>query len=247
MAYELTAVDADEQRTRLDCFRHDVRLSSAAMSGCDDFEDSGFDRGHMVPADDLKRSDAALDNSFLFSNMHPQFEKFNGVVWRRLEGKVNKWAIESGSVHVITGTIFDHDGNGKRDSDGDAVKFSPANRVALASHFYKIVLHQRQNGMIDTIPFILPHNNKKNSKDSYFKSKIATIDAIEALTGIDFFPEMEVVKQTNISKLERRPGWGRGLPLSVFKKIGELLGSKPNPFEYKLIPDSKLFLLLRLT
>ena len=198
VGYELTAADADAQRERKDCFRHDGRLPGAAMSGCDDYADSIFDRGHMVPADDLKRSAAALDNSFLFSNMHPQFEKFNQVVWRRLEAKVNKWAIESGYVLVISGAIFDRDGDGRRDPDADAETFTPQNRVALGTHFYKIVIHHRPTGVVDTISFVLPHNNNKNSKDSYFKSKIRAIDEIEGHTGIDFFPDMDSVQQGNI-------------------------------------------------
>ncbi len=99
---------------------------------------------------------------------------------------------------MITGAIFDRDGDGLRDADSDAETFPPQNRVAVASHFYKIIIHRRPNCMIDTISFLLPHNNNKNSKDSYFKSKVATIDAIEALTGIDFFPDMESLREASI-------------------------------------------------
>ena len=191
VAYKLKGEDADAQRPRLDCFRHDARLAVLAMSGCNDYRTSGFDRGHMVPADDLKRSETSIDNSFLFSNMNPQLPNFNQIVWQRLESKVNGWAIEAGHVYVITGAIFDRDGDGERDADEDARTFSPKKRVALATHFYKIIIHERSDRVIDTISFVLPHNNRKNTKDTYYKSKITTIDAIEARTGIDFSPEME--------------------------------------------------------
>ncbi|QQS40030.1 MAG: DNA/RNA non-specific endonuclease [Acidobacteriota bacterium] len=192
VAYELTREDAAAESERQDCFRSDPRLSELAAAKCEDYEEPVFDRGHMIPRNDLNRSRTAHDNSFLFSNMAPQFPNFNRRVWRRLESKVHDWAIDAGGIYVITGAIFDRDGDGKRDADSAAEVVSPRNRVGIPTAFYKIVLHRRPNGVIDTIAFILQHNNSSSTnRNSYLVSKIASIDEIESVTGIDFFPDMD--------------------------------------------------------
>jgi DNA/RNA endonuclease G (NUC1) len=202
VAYELTKAESSAQvATRQDCFRRDSRLSSDDASFCEDYDEPLFDRGHMVPANDMKRAQSSMDNSFLFSNMAPQFSNFNQKVWERLESKVHGWAISADGVHVITGAVFDRNNDGRRDDDDDAQRVSPRNRVAIATHFYKIIIHRRPNSKIDTISFLLPHNTLSNTNnDNYLKGKIVTIDSIETVTGIDFFPNMETQREQQIEQ-----------------------------------------------
>lgn len=210
VSYELTKAEAKRNRVRQDCFRVDPRLSSTDASNCEDYEEPLYDRGHVIPANDLKRRVTALDNSFLFSNMVPQLGNFNriGKVWEKLERKVHYWAIEADGIYVITGSIFDRDGDGRRDSNSDARRMAPTNRVAVPSHFFKIILKIRPSGVMDTITFILPHDNRKNTgTDNYLKSKIRSIDDVEKVTDIDFFPEMEGAKQDELES-------GRAVSLS---------------------------------
>jgi|GEM_PF-5291089 len=83
VVYELTKEDASAQRTRKDCFRKDPRLPKEASSFCEDYEEPVFDRGHMVPRSDLNRTVVAMINSFIFSNMAPQHDRFNrGPGWK---------------------------------------------------------------------------------------------------------------------------------------------------------------------
>ena len=63
-------------------------------------------------------------------------------------------------------------------------------RVAVATHFYKIILHERPNGFIESMTFLLPHVDSSpsgNQTNSFLKSKLVRIDDIEDLIGIDFF------------------------------------------------------------
>ncbi len=191
VAYRLTRQDAQAQRTRRDCFRKDPRLPDESASMCEDYEEPIFDRGHMVPRSDLNRTQTAMDNSFIFSNMAPQFPNFNQRVWERLERMVRNWAIVSDGIHVITGAVFDRDGNEQRDADEDADRVNPTERVAIPTHFYKIIIHRRPSGFIDTISILLPHDNRSNTNnDNHLRRNITSIDEIEGLTGIDFFPEL---------------------------------------------------------
>lgn len=189
--YRLTRADARAQRTRRDCFRRDSRLSDEAASFCEDYQEPIFDRGHMVPRSDLNRTQVAMINSFIFSNMCPQQANFNQGIWENLESKVRRWAIVSDGVFVVTGAVFDKNEDGRRDDDVDANLVAPRRRVAIPTHFYKIIMHQRPSGFIDTISILLPHNNRQITKaDRYLSEHIVSIDQIEALTGIDFFPNL---------------------------------------------------------
>ena len=51
-----------------------------------DYRGSGFDRGHQAPAADFKHSQAAMDETFLLSNISPQVGKgMNRDYWARIE------------------------------------------------------------------------------------------------------------------------------------------------------------------
>lgn len=65
-----------------------------------------YDKGHMAPADDFKRSQAAIDGTFVMSNIAPQRPKLNQTAWRRLEMLVQKWACGEEDVTIITGPIL---------------------------------------------------------------------------------------------------------------------------------------------
>jgi DNA/RNA endonuclease G (NUC1) len=192
VAYELTKADASAQLSRKDCFRKDPRLADAVASNCEDYEEPIFDRGHMIPNADLNRGRFPQTNSFIFSNMVPQHDRFNQGIWARLESKVRAWARVADGVYVVTGSIFDEDEDGQRDADADADLVTSTNRVAIPTHFYKIILHVRPSGFIDTISFVLPHLDQNvGPTNPYLRDHIATIDEIEAVTGIDFFPELQ--------------------------------------------------------
>ena len=50
-----------------------------------DYEKSGYDQGHMMPAQDAASDEQAEMECFYFSNMEPQVPELNRVVWKNLE------------------------------------------------------------------------------------------------------------------------------------------------------------------
>ena len=142
-------------------------------------------------------------NTYMFSNMAPQHDKFNRNVWAYLEDYVRDWANLKGEIYVVTGAVFDQDGNGKRDKDGDADRMVSRNgktRVALPTHFYKILFHERPSSFIETMTFLLPHVDRSPSKKDtkeYLRQHLSSIDEIEKLTGIDF---LAVIKAEDKAK-----------------------------------------------
>jgi endonuclease G len=93
---------------------------------------------------------------------------------------------------------------------------APHNRVVVPSHFYKIIMHERPNGYIETMTFLLPHVDSsptgRKKADKYLTDHLVTIDEIEALTGIDFLcgvREDSAQKETAIEAFKANRMWPR--------------------------------------
>jgi endonuclease G, mitochondrial len=72
VGYMLTANDLNGPAPRVNSFRRDTELPANERSELGDYAGSGYDRGHMAPAEDFDRSKQAMRTSFLLSNMAPQ-------------------------------------------------------------------------------------------------------------------------------------------------------------------------------
>lgn len=206
VAYRLTAADLVARRPRTECFRSDPRLPDPAASFCSDYDEPVFDRGHL-PNADMTRSEAAMINTYLFSNMAPQYGNFNRIIWSRLENLVRDWARVRGTIYVISGAVFDRDGDGMRDPDDAAEFVTPLQRVAIPSAFYKILLAPTQSGEIDSLALLLAHDNRKHTGAEgkhYLQTCLTSIAHLEELTGIDFSPDL-----AGYGEAEKRRSCGR--------------------------------------
>ena len=182
VAYRLREIELLFGRERTECFRQDLRLPANDSAFCADYAGSGFDRGHLVPNAAMVRSENAMVNTYMLSNMAPQFHRFNGGIWSRLERYVRDWAQARGELYVISGSVFDRDAQLGRDTDASAMAASNigSNRVAVPSHFYKIIHHTQPNGTIETLTILLPHLDQSfgSGTDQAMTNGITTIDAI---------------------------------------------------------------------
>jgi DNA/RNA endonuclease G (NUC1) len=86
VAYRLDGNGLNRVAGRVECFRQDERLPLAARSRPKDYDEPSFDQGHVAPGEDMSRNIRHNVNSFIISNMAPQYGKFNRVIWRRFEG-----------------------------------------------------------------------------------------------------------------------------------------------------------------
>lgn len=176
---------------RRDCFREDHRLAEDARSTLADYDEPVFDRGHLVPVGDMHRKFSTSVNTFYLSNMMPQSKSNNRGVWQYLEKSVRLWAARRGSVLIVSGPIFDEDGNGKPDAEEDVTRIRFEERVGQPTHFFKIIVDERSDGTLDSISFLIPHNfSSVGGSKRHLENHIATIDEIEEASGYDFFPDM---------------------------------------------------------
>ena len=81
VAYQLTDDEVQGTIERTNNFRADQNITtgSAALA---DYKGSGYDRGHLAPAADMRWSHNAMSDSFFMSNMSPQLPGFNRGVWK---------------------------------------------------------------------------------------------------------------------------------------------------------------------
>jgi endonuclease G len=170
---------------RTNNFQPDPDLDEGERAELSDYKGSGYDRGHMAPAGDMRWNPDAMSESFYLSNMVPQVGKgMNQGIWKDLEEKVRLWALDRGEVFIYTGPIY-------------AVTPSKTigeNKVAVPSHLYKIVYDPAR---VEAIAFIMP-NVKLKASD--MPNYIVTVREVEAKTGLDFLsrlrPKIEDMVET---------------------------------------------------
>lgn len=170
--YVLTPDFINGTVSRTDDFRPDPLVSTGSASLAD-YSGSGYDRGHLCPAADMKLNKTSMSESFFLSNMSPQVASLNRGKWSSLEDQVRKWALAYGGLNVVTGPIFK-----------DNIASIGADNVTVPGYYYKVLYSDQKKIMIG---LILPNASSSKSLDQF----VVTVDEIEAETGIDFFPGLE--------------------------------------------------------
>jgi endonuclease G, mitochondrial len=173
VAYELTREETNKKYERTDKFIVDQKVKTGTASD-KDYAGSGYDRGHLAPASDMGWSATAMAESFYYSNMSPQTPSFNRGVWKRLEALVRTWAIDSYSVYIVTGPVL----------TSGLPSIGP-NGVSVPNYYYKVILDYNEPS-IKGIAFVIPNTGSKDPLQQFAVS----IDNVEKLTGIDFFPSL---------------------------------------------------------
>ena len=155
------------------------------------YKKSGYDKGHLCPAGDMEFAINAYNDTFFTSNIAPQNHDFNGGVWNRLEQKVRYWATKYDGVYVITGGVLQPN-----------LKTIGQEHVLVPNYFYKILL-DNSNGHYKMIAFLVP--NAKSNKPLY--EFVVSVDSIEKMTGIDFFPKLDDKTENSLEKNSDYKGW----------------------------------------
>jgi endonuclease G len=174
VAYVLTGAEihsANNERTNR--FLPDPLVKTKSASSID-YKGTDYDRGHLAPAEDMAWSAITMKESFYYSNMTPQAPSFNRGVWRRLEELVRYWATVYDSIYIVTGPVL----------TARLPTIGP-DHVSVPEYFYKVILQYNSKG-VKGIGFIL----KNEASAATLKSLATSIDSVEQVTGIDFFPKL---------------------------------------------------------
>lgn len=176
VAWELTPEKLVERESRTDKFIPDPDLPESEAVTTNDYKGAGLDRGHMCPAGDNRWHWKAMQESFYMTNICPQDHNLNRGDWKELEEACRQWAQEEGKIYIVCGPVLykqKHRTIGKQ------------HRVTVPEAFFKVVLCTNSNPP-KAIGFIYKNASGNNPLDSYVNS----VDEVERITGIDFFPAL---------------------------------------------------------
>ncbi len=171
--------------SRRDRFVPDPELPKGKRAELDDCRNSGYDRGHMAPAADMRWSAQAMEESFYLSNMAPQVGPgMNRGIWSDIESTIRKWVASRGELFIYTGPIYD---------TVTPSRIGP-NQVAVPTHFYKVVFDPVR---VDTIAFVVPNAPQPNRRIEEF---ITSVRDIETRTGLNFLSNINPAVQRLIEE-----------------------------------------------
>lgn len=195
VAYELTEEEAQGENPRKDKFARDPQAEGPQGSK-EDYRNSGWDRGHMAPAGDMKWSTTAMDETYYFTNICPQNHQLNNGDWKELEEKCREWAVKYGSIYIVCGPIITDNAHGRLGE----------NQIVIPDKFYKVVLIQK-DGKYQGAGFIFANLPKRDSKistkpgpDRPLESYMVSIDQVEAATGTDFFSKLPDTMENTVEQ-----------------------------------------------
>lgn len=190
VAYDLTKQETKGHNPRPNReFEPDPQVEGSTVVH-KDYTHSGYSRGHMAPAADMKWSKQAMNESFYLSNICPQKAELNDEVWKRLEERTRALATES-TVYICCGPI-----TGKR-----PVRIG-ANKVAVPEKFFKVLCMKRK-GEWQAIGFVFPNSACKGSMFDY----ALPVDEVERLTGHDFFHNLPDSIENRVEAVWRMRDW----------------------------------------
>ena len=145
----------------------------------------GYDRGHLAPSADFRWAKEIVSESYFYSNMSPQVEDFNRLIWADLEGLLRKYVVDNQvSLAVITAPIL-YD-------DLPKIKQSP-NGVSIPKQFIKVAYDATNQR---TVAFLMDNKALPNPPSYYAIS----VDELEEITGYNYFSNIDESIESSFDK-----------------------------------------------
>ena len=173
VAWHLTAEHTEGVYKRLHTYFEDIEVPEPRATDTD-YRGTGWTHGHMCPAGDNKWDSGAMRESNILTNICPQTMKLNTGLWNSIEQDCRAWARKYGDVFIVCGPVLlkkQHETIGK-------------NRVVVPEAFFKVILCLQ--GKPKAVSHVVRNDNEKKKRDQF----INTVDDVERITGIDFFPAL---------------------------------------------------------
>ncbi|MBQ9363965.1 MAG: DNA/RNA non-specific endonuclease [Bacteroidaceae bacterium] len=195
VAWKLTPQRVEGRVKRKDEFGEDLSMGESTRVTAADYAGSGYDRGHMCPAGDNKHEQAAMNESFLMTNVCPQNHNLNKGDWNELELQCRQWAEDYGDLYIVCGPIFDSKNPAKI---GRRKKM----KVCVPDRFFKVVLSMGDQPK--AIGFIYP--NQATSRE--MRSYCVSVNDVEKATDIDFYPQLPDDVERRVERACNPAAWG---------------------------------------
>lgn len=153
-----------------------------------DYRNSGYDKGHIVPSSDRSRTKTDNSATFLTTNIIPQSPELNREVWREFEGYCRDLVKQGKELYIVAGPF------GKKGTIANG-------KVTVPSYNWKVVLvlDKPNSGVsgvtaqTQTVAVWMPNNASVANTD--WTKYIVRVDDVEKQTGYDFFSEIPTTTQ----------------------------------------------------
>ena len=208
VSYMLSAADVKETPadvSRLNStFVRDPELKQGGVVDSD-YNNTGFDRGHMKPAEDSP-TQAAMNESHYMTNIAPQHGNHNQQVWRTLERGVSEMIKETGGkAYIVTGNLYLDDKGKPLPPESLQTTGSKADRqIAVPTHNFKTVLLELPNGNLSMFAYMVPNAKEGPSKKEdilpLLQQSRVPVDQIEGLLGQDLYAQLPKSVQSKLEK-----------------------------------------------
>lgn len=194
--------------SRTDAFSDDPLLPAELQIGSSGFG-GNYDRGHLCASADRLYSRTANEQTFYMSNMSPQLSAFNQGYWVTLEGLVQQLGRDasfSDTLYVVKGgTIAQNQVSGY-------VTRRDGKQVAVPAYYFMALLKVK-NRAYSAIAFWMEHSsygysNSHQAPLSAFAAQAVSVDRLEELTGIDFFPNLADNVESQVERSYVLATWG---------------------------------------
>lgn len=197
--YQLHAGNTLSGADRNDDFKADPEV--AVSPTLNDYNKSGFSRGHLCPSADRQCSVEQNKQTFYLTNMHPQYQSHNGGLWSRLETLVRDFAtnddytaLHCDTMYVVkAATISDKVSVGEEELDGIYPDIrcvgneNHTHELLVPKYFYMALLHyNKETDSYHAIAFWTEHIDANQPVQNLADYAIS-IDELERRTKIDFF------------------------------------------------------------
>lgn len=166
----------------------------------------GYDRGHICPSGDRTASEEMNSQTFVMTNMQPQYHKFNGFddsgnngLWVRMENQLRKWADKlsaTDTIFVCKGGTIDSEANIITRIDG---------KLIVSKYFYMAILRKSSFGYAG-MAFWSEQKNAWRTNET-LRSHAISIAELEKRTGIDFFCNLPDDVEAQVEKTFNPAVW----------------------------------------
>jgi len=195
--YSYQRLDAASYVTNVDrkgiSFTVEDEVSSLNRLTTDDYQGSGYHRGHCAEANTARDSLETLRETFKMSNVMPMIPNVNQGVWTTLEKLVEMRARSSDFVDVFTGPAFKPTNEPHSEGVGKLKRLfrgrflvkvlGKNNPIWVPTHCFK-VLFSCHSGVVTGEAYLVP--NKVHPPRTSPATFLTTVREIQEITGIIF-------------------------------------------------------------
>ena len=199
VAYQLHSGNSEKNVSRSSTdFKADSSIPYAYRVQNWMYDKTVFCRGHLCPSQDRLCSTEQNEQTFLLSNIVPQYPKHNTSIWKRLENiiakRYNTDAFRD-TLYIVKGPVYA--------STRTVLSYSD---LVYPAQFFCAILRVK-DGNYSAIAFLTDHQNTRTWSPKW-DDYLLSVDDLEDLTGIDFFANLDDDIEAEVEASYTKSTWG---------------------------------------